>query len=70
MGKNIQFSFTNVTRFELHSFLFHHERHRAEGLRRIQEDDGWKLIPFSGWLELAHSRTYTDHEHDGLQRRT
>ena len=47
-GKNIHFGFTNVTRFELHVFLFHHERLRAEGLQRIQKDDGWKFIPFSG----------------------
>ena len=66
MGKNIQFGFTNVTRFELHSFLFHPERHRTEGLRRIQEDDGWKLIPFSGWLKLVHTRTYAYSKHDGL----
>ena len=34
----------------------HHERLRAEGFRRIQEDDGWKFIPFSGWLKLVHAR--------------
>ena len=67
MGKNIQFDFTNITRFELHLlFLFHHERHKAEGLRRIQEDDGWKFIPFSGWLKLVHTRIYTYTKHDGL----
>ena len=46
--RTFKFSFTNVTRFELHVFLFHHERLRVEGFRRIQEDDGWKFIPFSG----------------------
>ena len=39
---------------------------RAEGLRRIQEDDGWKFIPFSGWLELVHTRTYACTKHDRL----
>ena len=66
MGKNIQFGFTNVTHFELHLRLFHHERLRAEGFRRIQEDDGWKFISFSGWLKLVHTRTYTYTKHDGL----
>ena len=66
-GKNIYFSLTNVTRFELYVFvLFHHERLRAEGLRRIQEHDGWKFTLFSGWLKLVHSRTYTYTKHDGL----
>ena len=31
---------------------------RTEGLRCIQEDDGWKFIPFSGWLKLVHTQTY------------
>ena len=65
-GKNVHFGFTNVTRFELHVFLFHHERLRAKGLQRIQEDDRWKFIPFSGWLKLAHTRTYAYTKHDGL----
>jgi len=69
MGKNIHFGFTNLTRFELHLVLFHHERLRAEGLQRIQKDDGWKFIPFSGWLELVHTRTYAYTKHDGLRGR-
>ena len=66
IGKNVHFDFTNVTCFELYVFvLLHHERLRAEGLRRIQEDGGWKFTPFSGWLKLVHSRTYAYTKHDG-----
>ena len=67
MGKNVHFDLTNVTRFELYVFvLLHHERLRAEGFWRIQEDDGWKFIPFLGWLKLVHTRTYAYTKHDGL----
>jgi len=65
-GKNVHFGFTNVTRFELYVFLSNHEGHKAEGFWCTQEDDGWKFIPFSGWLELAHSRNYADPKYDGL----
>ena len=65
-GKNVHFGFTNVTRFELYVFSSNHEGHRAEGFWCTQEDDGWKFIPFSGRLELAHSRNYADPEYDGL----
>ena len=65
-GKNVHFDFTNLTRFELYVLLFHHERHRAEGLRRIQEDDGWKFIPFSGWIKVVQTQTYAYTKHDGL----
>ena len=69
-GKNIHSDFTNVTRFELYVFvLLHHERLRVEGLRRIQDDDGWKFILFSGWLKLIHTRTYAYTKHDGLRGR-
>ena len=67
--KNFHFGFTNITPFELHVFLFHHERLRAEGLWRTEEDDGWKFIPFSGWVKLAHSRTYAKPKHDGQRTR-
>ena len=50
----------SLTYFDLYVFLSNHEGHWEKGLRHIQEDDGWKLIPFSRWLELSHLRTYAD----------